>query len=547
MTKRTALLVNCILLIGCLLFLFLKPRIAGPIGFEVGTQGEITALLETAQEVQEPFFTELAFSGEKLVYDKNTSTFYLPLNMEEEAWETGKLHSLNPQVSLLFEEKFTKTDKQTAMREGKAFRFYAVRGAEYQECFLVATGLPIVAIETTETADTGAFGGMVYFWDSDSKREWTSSNILEAYIRGNTSRTYPKKGYKLYLKKQDKNGAVVEDKKSLFGLRWDDEWILNAMYSDSSKIRDKLSIDVWNAFGAYQPEFPDANFGTDFTYVEVFFNNEYWGLYGLMEPVDSRQLDLEKGGSVQEEEFSYKSVTPQDIPTESLTEEPIVEGSLAGFELKGTLDVQNRDNWKQLLSYLELRDLTDDETFAKEAPVMTDQEGALDVWVYLQAVLGIDNRGKNMYYVSKNVGNSQKIYFAPWDMDITWGDALSVGTDGNIWDVNVNSNLYSERINWAFGDRLVELDVNGSREYVAKIWKKLREGILSEESLTEAVDALVHQVQDSGAYVRNEQRWPESNSGTDYEQFKRMALYRFGILDYFFDGNLDEYMGLGYQ
>ena len=33
----------------------------------------------------------------------------------------------------------------------------------------------------------------------------------------------------------------------------------------------------------------------------------------------------------------------------------------------------------------------------------------------------------------------------------------------------------------------------------------------------------------------------------DYSLFRRLAFYRFGILDYYFDGNLKEYMGLGYE
>jgi len=545
--KRTALLVNFILLLGCLFFLFLKPVLSGPIGYELGTEQKVAELKERCHKAEKPFFTELAFSGEKLVYEKSTSTFYLPLNMEQARWETGTLTALLPQVQLLFEKDFTKLDKQEVIRQGEAFRFYAIRGEEYQECFLVVTGLPIVSIETTETADTGAFGGMVYFWDSQSKQNWTSAHILEAHIRGNTSRTYPKKGYKLSLKTQDKNGNVVEDKTSLFGLREDDEWILNAMYSDSSKIRDKLSIDVWNAFGAHKQEFPDARFGTDFTYVEVFFNQEYWGLYGLMEPIDSKQLDLTKENETGQTEYSYKSITPQDIPSEKLEEQPLSEESLAGYELKGTYHSIGAGDWEPLLSYLKLRDLSEDAVFVKEAPEGIDVEGALNVWMYLQAVLGIDNRGKNMYYVAKSIGNLRKIYFAPWDMDVTWGDSLREGTGGNIWDVGLNSNLYSERINWSMGDRLVELDVDGAKAYVARTWKELRNEVLSEEVLTLSIDTLVHQVKDSGALKRNEIRWPKSNSGADYEQFKRMALYRMKILDYYFDGNLDAYLGLGYQ
>ena len=540
-------MLNLILLACSLAFLFLWPLWKGPIAFQEGTEEEISQLLATHSQAAEPFFTELAFSGEQLPYDRNTSTFYLPLNMETDTWESGQLTSLASGVSLIFEEDFTGADKQEAIKNGTKFRFYAVRDGEYQECWLTVTGLSVVSIETEADADAEIFGGSAYFWDSSTKVDWTSSSILEANIRGNTSRTYEKKGYKLILKKQNKNGEIVEDKKSLFGLRNDDEWLLNAMYSDSSKIRDKLSADIWAEIGAYQEEFPEAYFGTRMTYVEVFFNHEYWGLYVLMEPVDSKQLDRTKEGEGGQEEYSYKSVTPQDVSTEELLNQEAYGETLSGFELKGSHTVIDRTSWEPLLSYLELRDLSDDEAFAAAASELTDREGALDIWIYLQAVLGIDNRGKNMYYVAKNRGNRQVVYFAPWDMDITWGDALSEGTGDNVWDVGLFTALYSERINWSFGDRLIELDVDGSCDYVSERWKELRQGVLSDESLTEEIDGLIHQVRDSGALERDAERWPDSNSGQDYELFVRMALYRMKILDYYFDGNLEEYMGLGYE
>lgn len=540
-------MLNLILLACSLAFLFLWPLWKGPIAFQEGTEEEISQLLATHSQAAEPFFTELAFSGEQLPYDRNTSTFYLPLNMESDTWESGQLTSLASGVSLIFEEDFTGADKQEAIKNGTKFRFYAVRDGEYQECWLTVTGLSVVSIETEADADAEIFGGSAYFWDSSTKVDWTSSSILEANIRGNTSRTYEKKGYKLSLKKQNKNGEIVEDKKSLFGLRNDDEWLLNAMYSDSSKIRDKLSADIWAEIGAYQEEFPEAYFGTRMTYVEVFFNHEYWGLYVLMEPVDSKQLDRTKEGEGGQEEYSYKSVTPQDVSTEELLNQEAYGETLSGFELKGSHTVIDRTSWEPLLSYLELRDLSDDEAFAAAASELTDREGALDIWIYLQAVLGIDNRGKNMYYVAKNRGNRQVVYFAPWDMDITWGDALSEGTGDNVWDVGLFTALYSERINWSFGDRLIELDVDGSCDYVSERWKELRQGVLSDESLTEEIDGLIHQVRDSGALERDAERWPDSNSGQDYELFVRMALYRMKILDYYFDGNLEEYMGLGYE
>lgn len=547
MKRRAALILNCILLLGCLLYFFLKPVLTGPIQYELLNGNEAASIKETYREAETPFFTELSFSGEKLPFDKTTSTFYLPLNMDVEAWETGELSATSGEIRLLFEDDFTKESKQEAIRQGKAFRFYALLGNEYQECSLIITGLPVLAIETTETPETGVFGGMVYYWDSEDKQDWAGASILEAHIRGNTSRTYPKKGYKLSLKTQNKKGEVVPDKRSLFGLRRDDEWILNAMYSDASKIRDKLSADLWNSFGSGVSEFPDAKFGTDMVYVEVFFNQEYWGLYGLMEPVDSKQLDLTKEGEASPIEYSYKSVTPQDISTEELLKGVLFEKELAGFELKGNHAAIDKSSWEPLLSYLELRDLTDDATFAGSAPVLVDTQSAVNVWIYLQAVLGIDNRGKNMYYVAKSNGQSHRIYFAPWDMDLTWGDSLKLSTDGKLWDVELYTNLYSERINWSLGDRLIELDVENTREQVGEKWKLLRNGAFSDENLVSSVDGLVHRVQDSGALSRDKDCWPDSNSGADYGLFKRMALYRMKILDYYFDGNLEAYMGLGYE
>lgn len=548
MNKLMACLVNVFLLVVIGGFFLLRPYLAGAVDYDVADTHRLETIQKNLSEAAEPFFSSLAFSGETLPYDASTSTFYLPADMDSEGWETGELTSQDESVTLLFEEDFTAADKQEAIANGTRFCFYAVRGDEYQVCYLVVTGLPVISIETEENADTEVFGGTAYFWDNSTKSSgWAFSCILEAHIRGNTSRTYPKKGYKLSLKKQNRKGEVVEDKRSLFGLRKDDEWILNAMYSDSSKIRDKLSIDIWNSFGASRTEYPQASFGTDATYVEVFFNHEYWGLYVLMEPVDSKQLDLTKEGEGGQEEYSYKSVTPQTSDTGTLLNQESYGQTLDGYELKGKHSSIDKSSWQPLLDYLKLRDLAEDETFAEEASTLADTENALDIWIYLQAVLGIDNRGKNMYYIAKSQGTSHKIYFAPWDMDITWGDALSEGSGSTIWSVGLNTMLYSERINWLFGDRLVELDVDGARDYVASAWKTLRKGVLSDESLTDAVDDLLHQVRDSGALARNEERWPESNSGQDYDLFKRMALYRMNFLDYYFNGNLDEYLGLGYE
>ena len=100
MRRRRALFLNLILAAFCLAILFLWPLIRGPVILDRGSSEELSQLLATHTEAEEPFFTELSFSGEKLPYDKNTSTFYLPLNMETESWETGELASAAPDASI---------------------------------------------------------------------------------------------------------------------------------------------------------------------------------------------------------------------------------------------------------------------------------------------------------------------------------------------------------------------------------------------------------------------------------------------------------------
>lgn len=544
MRKKIILLINCILLLGCLGFLRMLGERA--ISCPVASEHELLALQEAKQVTGENILTDLRFNQVSLVQDVEAGIFYLPLDMEEERWEAGELTSGQPDVSLLFSESIDKLDKQTMIREGKAVEFWAVRGDAYRKYSLVFTGLPIISIETTEHADVEVFGGTIRFWEAQSKQNWAYSNILEAHIRGNTSRIYPKKGYKLALKKQDKDGNVVEDKRSVFGLRQDDEYILNAMYTDSSKIRDALCADIWSGIGAESEAYPDVYLGTRMTYAEVFFNGTYWGLYALMEPIDSRQLDLGKEQKLEIVEYSYKSSYPQTVPTEELLKTDMWLEEMAGYKLKGTYVEISKEQWEPLLRYLTWKE-SEDEAFLAQASQVVDTDNMMEIWVYLQAVLGIDNRAKNMFYVAKYTEGDYRMYLAPWDMDLSMGDTLMEATEDYPWSVGLNPMIYRERINFEPGDRMIALNADQARERVARIWEQARKTVLSDAYLQNRMEALSHLVQDSGAAARDADRWPDSMQGADYEKLKLLTCYRMELLDRYFYDNLEAYLELGYS
>lgn len=60
-----------------------------------------------------------------------------------------------------------------------------------------------------------------------------------------------------------------KNKLSFLGMRTDDEWLLYAMYSEDSKVRDKLSQDIWNESGALGIE-STGFYGYHMEYIEVF-------------------------------------------------------------------------------------------------------------------------------------------------------------------------------------------------------------------------------------------------------------------------------------
>ena len=254
----------------------------------------------------------LCYEGEELPYDAASHTFYLPLDMEESDWEEGKLsgyfvdsnavsnseknssnnNSKKNKAKLLFTQDYTATDKQSAIANGQPFSFLALGKNGYGEYNLVFTGLPMITFHGTEyTADDGSQLFAISVYDTDHKGDWVTTCYTKSRLRGNTSLVYEKKSLRLYLKEIKDDGTFEKCNKNLLGLRDDDDWILNALYADNTRIRDQLCIDLWNEVGAKTSGY-GYQYGTDSVMTEVFINDGYQGIYDLMVPIDAKQLGL---------------------------------------------------------------------------------------------------------------------------------------------------------------------------------------------------------------------------------------------------------------
>ena len=109
---------------------------------------------------------------------------------------------------------------------------------------------------------------------------------IEINLRGNTSRRFPKQSYRVKIVDEQGNKRNL----SIAGLRADDDWILNPMYSDTSKIREAISYWLWEQINSCG----QAASSTRLAFSEVFMNGEYYGLYAIQERVDRKQVNGDK-------------------------------------------------------------------------------------------------------------------------------------------------------------------------------------------------------------------------------------------------------------
>lgn len=531
--KKMIFLVNVLLFVVICFILITNIEQNGAIQCKVGTAKSIQKIEDNFNLTTENILQELMFNGEALPFDSKSSTFYLPLSMKKENWEFGELTAGDAGVSILFQDNFQKNNKLESIAGNESYSFLAFNNQEYRYYNLVFTGLPIMNITIQDGSLEDSANINMKLYSADSKSDWVEQSMANIRVRGNTSRAFPKKAYKLELTKTDNSGKLVKNNKSLLNMRKDNDWILYAMYNDDTKIRDKLSIDLWNQFGASDNPF-SKDFGTKLNYVELVVNGDYYGIYGLMEPVDAKNLDITKSNDSNSQEYIYKRTLPFVLSLDDFTEDSDVI-SRCGFELKGISkygDISLK-TWEPLMNFIRIHNIEDNEEYAKEIGSAIDINSVSNTWLFFQIISGLDNRAKNVYYVAKMTDSGIRLFFVPWDLDLTWGN-VSKGEDSPPLYTSFEPEILQEVANWETGQRVMDLNVDQAAYKVSEKWKALRSTILTNETLTKKIEELENTVINSGAMERETKRWPEGAHTTDYSNIKQYAMDKMEYLDSYF-------------
>ena len=328
---------------------------------------------ENRTRVERFEFGNLMCNGIQMPVDYIEKTFYIPLNMETDEWETLEFTSEKSEYQILFPEDFTKYDKKQLIRENADIEFLVYTDTEFSTYHIRFTGLPVIDIYSAGgiANQQQEISGHAVFYDTNFSTQGIVSSDYNGHVRGNMSTLFPKKGYKINLTKQRADGVTENNKLSLFGMREDDDWILNALYNDESRLREALCIDLWNEMGANRI-YTNSHYNTTQTYVELIVDESYYGMYALKEPIDAKQLNL------QSDDYLYKREYPEDLTAEPFEAAKNPQEQVLGFEIKeGILD---EAAWKPMAELCALLNASDEE-FQKKCSDMIDEDNAMRLWL----------------------------------------------------------------------------------------------------------------------------------------------------------------------
>lgn len=351
--------------------------------------------------------------------------------------------------------------------------------------------------------------------------------------RGATASGLNKKAYAVKI--TDEAGESLDA--SFFGLREDNNWILDAMAIDPGRMRNRVSTDLWNDFSIppyHFTEEPEAHNGTRGRFVETFLNGKYNGLYCMTEKLDRKQLKLKKikesdnpseeatirGALYKSDQWSYSVFMGHEQNSRYYPMTPV--DSYYNF-------LDTWDNWE-----MQYPDLGDGEPIdwgpladginlvaARSKQIFIDQVGEqfdlpvfLDYYLFIELMMATDNHGKNMFLHHYNVQDSKMMSMSPWDLDGTWGrrwDGSDYTRDYAATDF-VSYLWAHEHGEHTLYKRLMEYDYENWNEQLAARYASLRTSYFDPDNLYQRFERYVRLFQASGADDREIERWNGSNS-----------------------------------
>lgn len=343
-------------------------------------------------------------------------------------------------------------------------------------------------------------------------------------IRGAYSSSLPQKPYG--IETRDASGANLNV--SLLGMPAENDWILLANYNDKTFMRNTLAYELSRRMGHYAPRT---------RMVEVIVNNEYLGIYILMEKIkrDKGRVDIAKltnldisgdnvsGGYIFKIDYFNSSNSWQSNFRPTDHPEKIVNYVYTDPDPADLL-WQQKDYLKTAINSFE--SILYSSNFKDKTngyPAWIDVNSFLDYFIVSEVARNVDAFKKSVYFFKDKDSKGGKINAGPvWDFDWAWKNikdcSVFQATDGSGWSYRINDcpNIWPNSNGWMV--RLLQ-DTEFANA-LNKRYFELRKSYLSSQYLNSYIDSVQNLANE--AQARHYSKWPilSSNVGApevDYQ------------------------------
>ena len=348
-------------------------------------------------------------------------------------------------------------------------------------------------------------------------------------LRGATSGSAPKKSFNIELVKDGESNDA-----HLLGYRKDDDWILAAEYTDYSRMRNRVLMDLWNSVDdlPYEKDNRYQCNGTQGEFVEVFINGSYYGLFCFTDKIDRKKLNLKKTKEATEttQEINrgllwkanwecsetYLSKYGEKPDNDSFLW-PYVESKKSyGWEQKFPDDTVSQAFFDPICDIIDFLNTGNTEFMAKYKDKLYEQN-VTDFILFIQVFQLLDNQKKNYYLSVRNYDKEERFLFTLWDLDgsigrYAGGDETGTDTKQIAWGEKLGYHNLIHRF------KTQKLRPDGYATVMNDRWQYLSTHQLSLQNIRTVMEKYANLFTASGAWEREKARWLSS-----YRNSKKIA------------------------
>ncbi|MBR5486268.1 MAG: CotH kinase family protein [Oscillospiraceae bacterium] len=456
-------------------------------GFCMGVPTVGEEYLKQFKEVDNLDLSQITFNSEKAAaYADKVVYISQPVEALSDYHKlVGEFGSTNPDAELYIVRSYELYNLRECTANDMTLQIILKEGQNFQRVYVVISTLPVInlnGVETDRKDDegraiiSGEFSICSGYDPSTESFTFNKSNA-EWHIRGATAAMYGKKPLKVALK--NKNGE--NNNLNLLGMGEDDDWILNPLSLEDTKIREKLAIELWNSL----EKSTEHNLKmSNSEYVEVVINGEYHGLYMLQRRIDEKYLNLNKD---------------RDI---------LIKGKQIWKE-KDVIDTY--EVVYSPIEYTKAIEILDDALNNKNGSRM-NINNFIDVNLLLNYCSSGDNCGnKNMYYLLRSIDEGYELYLVPWDTDMSFGIAWIEEYGYNDYNYEKSMNRSVLRQEYKNMKKIYpELDI-----MMAQRWKELRDEVYTTENISGIIWENNDKINQSASFTRDINTWWTNYDGED--------------------------------